>query len=421
MLNETFLHTIDITTGVAVGSLIKNIRKNENFLNYINDKTSFLNFDAPIAVKLFYIRNRFDEQLKCKYCQTYITHIKSFCDRKCQGSYVGMNEDSKIKKSKTLSEVYSKKTQEEKDLIKHHRKETNLQKYGVENNMYIIGVREKTKKQWVEKYGFENPNKNEGQKVKISIKNRESADVAKQKRESTNLEKFGVANIMELQKYKDKMSLYHANKTDIQKLETRDKFENTNLQRYGITSYSCTTEFKERYKTTCNSKYGVDAGFQYEPIKDKIKQTCLLKYGHEHWLSSPLSRINYNPKNYTTLNKKMYDILKTIYPNEHIISEFHIKNEIINTSNFFDFYIKEENLLIEMQGDYWHMNPKKYKNDDIFMKGTIKQKFAYEVWEKDKLKLDNATIKGYYVLTIWESDFNEENIIKILQNKEWKN
>ena len=74
-----------------------------------------------------------------------------------------------------------------------------------------------------------------------------------------------------------------------------------------------------------------------------------------------------------------------------------------------------------MQGDYWHMNPKKYKNDDIFMKGTIKQKFAYEVWEKDKLKLDNATIKGYYVLTIWESDFNEENIIKILQNKEWKN
>ena len=121
MLNETFLHTIDITTGVAVGSLIKNIRKNENFLNYINDKTSFLNFDAPIAVKLFYIRNRFDEQLKCKYCQTYITHIKSFCDRKCQGSYVGMNEDSKIKKSKTLSEVYSKKTQEEKDLIKHHR------------------------------------------------------------------------------------------------------------------------------------------------------------------------------------------------------------------------------------------------------------------------------------------------------------
>lgn len=49
----------------------------------------------------------------------------------------------------------------------------------------------------------------------------------------------------------------------------------------------------------------------------------------------------------------------------------------------FDFRISNTNILIEVNGDYWHCNPKKYCMDDI-VKFPGETKKVSDVWKKDE-------------------------------------
>jgi len=83
-----------------------------------------------------------------------------------------------------------------------------------------------------------------------------------------------------------------------------------------------------------------------------------------------------------------------------------------------DIYIKELNLIIEFNGDYWHCNPKKY-DENYFH--PHKKKTAKEIWEEDKLRVDNIKSYGYYLVIIWECDFEKPNFIKNIIKKYVKN
>lgn len=64
---------------------------------------------------------------------------------------------------------------------------------------------------------------------------------------------------------------------------------------------------------------------------------------------------------------------------------------------FYDGHIKNTNVLIEVNGDYWHCNPEIYKDGPIndLQKMAIKRDFAKKAHSKKM---------GYYQITIWESD-----------------
>lgn len=72
--------------------------------------------------------------------------------------------------------------------------------------------------------------------------------------------------------------------------------------------------------------------------------------------------------------------------------------------NHYSFDFNVGNRLIEFNGDYWHMNPKIYKPNSI---NKRKGMSAVEIWEYDKQKTQCAVDNGYDVLTIWESEYNE--------------
>ena len=82
----------------------------------------------------------------------------------------------------------------------------------------------------------------------------------------------------------------------------------------------------------------------------------------------------------------------------------------------YDLLLKQHNVIIEYNGDYWHCNPIKYKDNYLNKK---KNKFAYELWEYDKQKKELAEKNGYKLFTIWETDYmfnKEEEIKKIINN-----
>ncbi len=76
---------------------------------------------------------------------------------------------------------------------------------------------------------------------------------------------------------------------------------------------------------------------------------------------------------------------------------------------FFDFHITGTNLLVEVQGDYWHCNPTLYKS-------PINE---YQRWaqRRDFAKKDYAKKIGYSVLPIWENDLetNKDHVFSILE------
>lgn len=89
--------------------------------------------------------------------------------------------------------------------------------------------------------------------------------------------------------------------------------------------------------------------------------------------------------------------------------EKYIYDIIYKRAYSFDFTYNHK--IIEFNGDYWHCNPSLYSKDYI---NKRKGKTAEEIWEYDKAKKDCAEKYGYKVLTIWESDYlnNEDETIQ---------
>lgn len=76
--------------------------------------------------------------------------------------------------------------------------------------------------------------------------------------------------------------------------------------------------------------------------------------------------------------------------------------------------IKHKDCVIEFNGDYWHANPKLYKDNAV-----LRGKTALEIQQRDKHKLQTAIELGLKVLTIWESDFKANKQETIRKVKEW--
>ena len=89
----------------------------------------------------------------------------------------------------------------------------------------------------------------------------------------------------------------------------------------------------------------------------------------------------------------------------------HIRQKWINQKSY-DIQISNTNLLIEVQGDFWHANPEIYKSDDIVLIDDGIP--AYKIWEKDKNKKINAEKYGYVILYMWETDINNLNDNELL-------
>lgn len=169
-------------------------------------------------------------------------------------------------------------------------KETNLQKYGVENVSQFETFKQKKNNSNLEKYG---------------VKSNLSINEVKKKIKNTNLEKYGV-------EYPQ------------QNKEIRQKTKNTNLQKYGVECTLLNERIKSKTKNTNLEKYGDIVSQRSELVKEKTKKTNLEKYG----VISPLSSLKIREK----INKTNLEKYGTIKP--QIIDEIKLKSLIHQRYNF---------------------------------------------------------------------------------------
>lgn len=94
---------------------------------------------------------------------------------------------------------------------------------------------------------------------------------------------------------------------------------------------------------------------------------------------------------------------------EKLVEEWLIKNNILYRYNFistqyqYDFRILDTNIIIEVQGDFWHANPEIYPD-----RSKLRPRQIFKI-ERDKIKLQYALDKGWKILYIWEAQINRND------------
>ena len=340
---SSFLEIIKSTTSNSIGSLVKKIKKNNDFFNFVLDNTFYMEDSCNISFRLYHLRNNLTSQIKCKNCKSLLYSQKTFCSKRC-AAIINQKLESVIeKKSKSISDNYNNKTEEEKQNIKEKRKSTNIERFGVDTNLKLDSNIEKTKKTWIEKYGFDNPNKSELIKNKISESNKNKTEDEKKSiddiRRSTNIERYGEDNIM---------------KTDLGKL----KIIETNTERYGESHPMKNEEFYENY---FNNSYRKFKFKKYELPSGKIVN--LLGY-ESQILDYLLTKFDEND---IIIGYESYKIVKSNY-----LDNGKLKRYIP------DFYIKSKNLVIEVKSDYTYLTVDKQKRISVSDKFI---KFIYAIYD----------------------------------------
>lgn len=70
--------------------------------------------------------------------------------------------------------------------------------------------------------------------------------------------------------------------------------------------------------------------------------------------------------------------------------------------------------MIEVQGDYWHGNPKLFDEEGSNNKRKLNETQKIKM-EQDKRKKEFAESKKFKILYIWENDINNNNFESLME------
>ena len=313
-----------------------------------------------------------------------VTGICDFCFSEKKISIKNYNRQTNNKKIKFACS---------KSCVILKTKETNINKYGIDNVSKIQDVKERISRKKYELYG--NVNFNNREKCKNTNLNKygyefaSSSDIVKEKVRITNLEKFG-------EEYPSK------NKDII------DKMKLSNLTKFGVDNYSKTKEFSDKIK----QKWFITMYSKLE-IYGKLKESNYGKYtidclncGEEFSILDSLmnKRINNSENICLNCNPISCGISKMEKSLLYYIRD-NYTNDIIENSRKeigleLDIYIPDLKLAFEFNGLYWHSEL--YKD---------------RLYHLNKTK--ECLEKGIQLIHIWEDDWiYKQDIVKsVIVNK----
>jgi hypothetical protein len=275
---------------------------------------------------------------------------------------------------------------------KKRRKETSLEKYGVEFPTQTKEIKEKSKKTCLEKYGVEfvSQNKNIKEKkkktslinfgVEFPMQNKQ----LQENRKKSNFEKYGVEFTSQLQ-------------------EVQEKGKQTCLKKFGVEYASQNLDLLKKREETSIERFGCKNAMQNEEVKNKYKQGCINSFGYENpyhcsKICERALKTAYTLKNYTLPSKKVIQIqgyenfgmdellfIEKIDENDIIISrkkvpEIWYKDKDGKEHRYFvDFYIPCQKRCIEIKST-WTL-----KKDNVFEKQQAMKEAGYqcEIWVFD--------------------------------------
>ena len=150
-------------------------------------------------------------------------------------------------------------------LLKDKIKQTNLERYGVERVSQLDSVKEKVKQTNLKRYGG------------IGFASKELNEKARK----TNLKRYGGIGFAS-KELNEKARKTNLKRYGVECYNNSKKTKQTNLERYGVENVSQSAVIKDRIKQTNLERYGANCPLENKLIKEKAKQTNLERYGVEY-------------------------------------------------------------------------------------------------------------------------------------------
>lgn len=162
---------------------------------------------------------------------------------------------------------------------------------------------------------------------------------------------------------------------------------------------------KQKRKDTFLKKYGVDHNWKVKEIRKKCDKTCIKLYGKSAWdLFVDSSLYGHDTK----IEKQIHKILD----GENITYTSHFSLSYGTSYREYDIFIPSLNLLIELDGDFWHANPKLFGGQkSVLYEIQVRNK------ENDIIKNELAKKNGYNLIRFWESDMKQNNFEELFFNE----
>jgi len=303
-----------------------------------------------------------------------------------------VHESTKEKKKENSLKKYGTEHPGQAQEIIDKRNATNLEKYGK------IGFnnREKYIQTCFDKFGVENPFQIPEVKEKLIDSLTKNKESIKEKRKTTNLERYGVDNTFQTPEAREKCKKSHT-------VETVEKQKQTKLEKYGD---SCYVNIDKR-RQTCLERYGsINVSNKHIAENFRNKEFILKNFVKDKKFDKENFMEHFNCSE--SMVYKLKDELSIQIPNTHAnsskyekeIQEF-IPESVPNDRNVItplelDIYSEKYNFAVEYDGLMYHSFGKsKYKKFDNINENN----------DKHLVKTEKCENKGIQLFHIFENEF----------------
>lgn len=274
-------------------------------------------------------------------------------------------------------------------------KQTNLNRYGVENVFQLEQIQDKTKQTNLERYGLEQAVSSKEVQDKIKKTNLEkygheshlSSEIVRSKIKETNVARYGVENVFE-------------------SISIQDQIENTNLKKYGVIHTSQNNDIANKIRDSRKLRFVND---EWEDRINTIQeqyQVTLLTHKDDYILGKPMiwkhicsheyessidgsNDIRRCPqpscKNVSSIQRSIFEFIKELLPDVEIL----LNDRSVIKPYELDIYIPSKKIAFEIDGLYWHQNTPTIDKQELCGGKGIQLihiddralKRSYEIWK----------------------------------------
>lgn len=178
-------------------------------------------------------------------------------------------------------------------------KKTNLEKYGVENVSQLESIKKKKIETVFKHYGvcdYLNSEQNKHNMYDEDGVQKAQSEEAKEKRKKTLLERYGTTDRFKINNGHEKAN----------SKEGREKAKQTLLKNHGVTSTRKLQKTKDTIKKTNLEKYGETSYSKTDEFKEKLKNHNIEKYGVENYFNSDDYKIKSKEASLEKYNSEYY-------------------------------------------------------------------------------------------------------------------